>query len=131
MSNKNGQNKTAVITIQTDQLEWIRRHPDKFVNGLVTRIESDETDKYPGYARWNGDGIPGTQLIWVSDPKSKHQTCIISAGNGTAVKIMLSPIENNSKKETKLKFLQLLAEKFGYKLVKTKEARSGFQPNVQ
>jgi len=111
-------NKTAVLIIQSDQLDWLKKHPDHFANAIASRIEMGEMDKYPGYARWNGDGVPGVQVIWISDPNEKNQTCLITAGNGFGVKVMSSRIKNNSDKKTKLEFLKLFAEKLGFNIVR-------------
>lgn len=111
-------NKTAVIIVQSDQLDWYKKHPGHFVNSISSRIEMGEVDKYPGYSRWDGDATPGVQVLWISEPEDKNQTCLFSAGNGFGVKVLLSKIKNNSNKETKIEFLKLFADKFGYKLVK-------------
>lgn len=114
----NNQNKTAVVIIQSDQLDWLKRHPSLFANAVVSRIEMDETDKYPGYSRWDGDGVPGVQVVWISNPEDKNQTCLISAGNGFGVKIMSTRVKNNTNKETKIQFLKLLADKLGFNVTK-------------
>ena len=110
--------KTAAIVIQSEHFEWLKKHPSYFVNNIISRIEMDETDKYPGYSRWDGDGVPGTQVVWIGNPEDKNKTCLISVGNGFGVKILSTVLKNNSNKETKIELLKLLAEKLGYRLVK-------------
>lgn len=109
----------SIIMIQNDHLEWLVKHPERFINNLVTRLNVGEIDKHPGYARWNGDGTPGVQVAWVG----KSDFCgVIVVGNncatrlGTAVKV-----KNDNSLESKEEILRQLASQLGYTLVKKKK----------
>jgi len=74
----------TTIVINNNHLDWIRRNPAVFVNGLIGRIENGECDPHPGHARWNGDALPGVQVVAVEH--SSQATVVIMGGNcGRAV----------------------------------------------
>lgn len=108
-------NRTAVITIQVEQLDWAKKHPERFVDALISRINSGETDKHPGYARWNGDGIPGVQLVSVTEENKIDLTNVIAVGNGFGVRLGSFNIKNDNTPATKFKIVKKLLEKFGFK----------------
>ena len=108
-------NKTAVVVIQADQLEWLKKHPERFVDALISRINTGETDKHPGYARWNGDGIPGVQLVCITEEGRNDLTSIVAAGNGFGIRIGSLKIKNDNNPTTKSEMLKKLLEKIGFK----------------
>jgi len=108
-------NKTAVITIQVDQLDWIKKHPERFVDALISRINMGETDKHPGYARWNGDGIPGVQLVCITEEGKNDLTNIVAVGNGFGVRLGSLKIKNDNNPTTRYEMLKKLLEKIGFK----------------
>lgn len=54
---------SSLVLFQHDNLSYLTKHPERVINNLLSRFSSEETDKYPGYARWDGDGLPGIQII--------------------------------------------------------------------
>ena len=108
-------NKTAVIVIQVDQIDWIKKHPERFVNSLLSRINAGETDKHPGYARWNGDGIPGVQLVCITEETKNELTSVISAGNGFGVRLGSLRVKNDNNPAVKMDILKKLMDKIGFK----------------
>lgn len=108
-------NKTAVITIQIDQIDWMKKHPERFINSLISRINSGETDKHPGYSRWDGDGIPGVQLVCITEENKIDLTNVIAVGNGFGVRLGSLNIRNDNSQSTKFKIIKKLLEKFGFK----------------
>ena len=113
-------NKTAVVVIQVEQLEWIKKHPERFVDALVSRIHTGETDKHAGYARWNGDGIPGVQVVCYTEENRNDLTALVAVGNGCGIKLGSVNIRNDSKPETKLQILKNVLAKLTTKFTKTK-----------
>jgi hypothetical protein len=59
----NTMSTNSTIMINHDHLDWIRRNPTLFVNNLISRLNSGETDPFPGHARWHGDAMPGVQVV--------------------------------------------------------------------
>lgn len=107
--------KNAAIVIQVDQVDWIRRHPIRFVASLLSRVEQGELDRYPGYARWNGDGVPGVQVVWVGEHES---TGVIAVGKGHGKRLGMCSTPNNGSDASKLDILKELAGQLGYTLRK-------------
>ena len=103
----------TALVLQNNQADWYMRNCEKFTSGIVTRMNGGETDKYPGYARWSGDGIPGAQVVWVG---KSHVNGIISVGQGHGVRIGVTHCKNTHL--NKLEMLKELAEDLGYKLQK-------------
>ena len=108
-------NKTAVVVIQVEQLDWIKKHPERFVDALISRINMGETDKHPGYARWNGDGVPGVQLVCITEEGKNDLTNIVAAGNGFGIRLGSLKIKNDNNPATKYEMLKKLLEKIGFK----------------
>jgi hypothetical protein len=109
-------NKTAVVIIQVDQMDWIKKHPDRFVDALLSRINAGETDKHPGYARWTGDGIPGVQLVCITEESKNDLTCVVSAGNGFGIRLGSLRIKNDNNPAVKMDMLKKLMQKIGFKV---------------
>jgi hypothetical protein len=107
--------KTAVVVIQVEQMDWIKKHPERFVDALISRINMGETDKHPGYARWNGDGIPGVQLVCITEEGKNDLTSVIAAGNGFGIRLGSLKIRNDNNTKTKTEILKKLLEKIGFK----------------
>ena len=103
---------TAII-LHNDQTDWFVRNATKFVNGIVSRMNGGEIDKYPGAARWDGDGIPGAQVVWVGN---SNVNGIISVGQGHGVRLGVAHCKNTH--ANKLDMLKELAEEMGYSLRK-------------
>jgi len=106
------QHVTAIV-LQNDQADWYMRYSDRFVSALVSRMNVGETDKYPGYARWHGDGIPGCQVVWAGNSNING---IISVGQGHGVRLGVTHCKNAA--TNKLAMLKELAEDLGYSLHK-------------
>lgn len=108
----------SIIMIQNEHIDWIVKNPEKFVNNLITRLNGGELDKYPGYARWNGDAIPGVQVVWIGN----CNLCgVISVGNNIATRLgAVSKVKNDGSQESKEKILKELANQLGYILKKKK-----------
>jgi hypothetical protein len=108
----------SIIMIQNDHLEWLLKHPERFVNNLATRLNAGEIDKHPGYARWSGDGMPGIQVAWVG----KSDFCgVIVVGNNCATRLGTAiKVKNDNSQESKEEILKQLASQLGYILVKKK-----------
>jgi hypothetical protein len=109
-------NKTAVVIIQVDQMDWMKKHPDRFVDALISRINAGETDKHPGYARWTGDGIPGVQLVCITEESKNDLTCVVSAGNGFGIRLGSLRIKNDNNPAVKMDMLKKLMQKIGFKV---------------
>jgi len=108
-------NKTAVIVIQVENMDWLKKHPERFVDALISRINMGETDKHPGYARWNGDGIPGVQLVCITEEGKNDLTNVVAAGNGFGIRLGSLKIKNDNNPTTKTEILKKLLEKIGFK----------------
>lgn len=106
----------SLIMIQNEHIDWIVKNPERFVQNLITRLNGGEIDKYPGYARWNGDGMPGVQVVWIG----QTDLCgVIVVGNNIATRLgAVSNIKNDNTLETKEKILKELAKQLGYTLKK-------------
>ena len=118
----------SVVVINNDHLDWIRKHPDHFVNLLISRLQSGETDPYPGYARWNGDACPGVQVV--QTVKSNFPSLIL-VENSRGRKFM--NVKKAQKGESQdLLILRKLAHRLGYMLEKggttKRQSKTGFKP---
>ena len=111
------QHVTAIV-LQNDQTDWYMRNSEKFVAALVGRMNGGETDKYPGYARWNGDGVPGCQVVWAGNSNING---IISVGQGHGVRLGVTHCKNTT--TNKLNMLKELAADLGYDLRKNNGPR--------
>lgn len=105
----------SVVFIINDQIDWIQKHPQRFVNNLLSRLNSGETDRHPGYARWTGDGMPGVQVVSVGNSGG---ISIIAAGKNNGIKLGVVYCKNDGTQESKLTMLKQLANKAGYYLRK-------------
>lgn len=108
--------------IQNEHIDWIIKNPERFVQNLVTRLNGGELDKYPGYARWNGDGIPGVQVVWVG----QSDLCgVVVVGSNVATRMgVAAKVKNDGSQDSKEKILKELAKQLGYTLQKKKEKQS-------
>lgn len=102
--------KNSTIVIDHAYLDWIRRNPRVFVNGLVSRLENEEIDHYPGYARWNGDAMPGVQVVSVN--KSDFPVVVIMV-DGKGKKVVTATRQSRSSSGD-VEVLKTLAKKLGY-----------------
>ena len=116
---------TAII-LQNDQADWYVRNCERFAGALVSRMNAGETDKYPGYARWHGDGIPGCQVVWSGNSNING---IISVGQGHGVRLGVTHCKNTA--ANKLAMLKELAEDLGYSLHKKPGAKERAAPKAQ
>lgn len=108
----------SIIMIQNEHIDWIIKNPERFVQNLATRLHGGELDKYPGYARWNGDGIPGVQVVWVG----QSDLCgVVVVGSNIATRLgVAAKVKNDGSNESKEKILKELAKQLGYTLQKKK-----------
>lgn len=107
---------TSVIIVQNDQLEWYRKNSDRLFTALWSRIAGGETDRYPGYARWNGDGIPGMQIVWNSDSSTIG---LLAVGRGSGQRLATIKGGDNPE-DNKVSLLKALARQLGYTVTKKK-----------
>lgn len=116
---------TAII-LQNDQAEWYLRNSEKFTGALVGRMNGGETDKYPGYARWHGDGIPGCQVVWAGNSNING---IISVGQGHGIRLGVTHCKNTT--TNKLAMIKELAEDLGYTLHKKPGTKRKTSPKAR
>lgn len=112
--------KNSTIVIDHKYLDWIRRNPRVFVNGLVSRLENEETDHYPGFARWNGDAMPGVQVVTVT--RSDFPVVIITADGKGKKAVNVNRISQSSSNDVEA--LKALAKKLGYNVRKKSASTS-------
>jgi len=118
MSTKKG--NTTVIVVQNDNLAWYRSHSDRLFTALFGRIAGGETDPYPGHARWNGDGIPGMQIVWNAD---SSRIGLLAVGRGSGQRLASVPgLGNPSDEDTKVSLLKALASRLGYTVTKKRKS---------
>lgn len=98
----NNNTNFAVVTINCDNLEWIKKNPGMFVNNLLSRINSGETDPWPGYRRWHGDGAPGVQLVYVGN---HNHPAVVVVGKNAAGKLLTTIYGDNLSNEEVMKQL--------------------------
>lgn len=104
----------SAIVINHNHLDWIKRNPRVFVNGLMTRLEHGEVDPFPGHARWNGDGMPGVQLVHTGH--SSEATVILVGGNSG--KKVGTAYAKGSSQPSEVDALKAMASKLGYSVTK-------------
>lgn len=114
-------NNSAVV-INDDYLDWIRRNPVQFVNRLVSRLEQGEVDPYPGFARWNGDAMPGVQVAFIGH--SSFPGVVLVGGHGCGKKLMTMPhVDRNANPPNDVEVLKAMAERLGYSIRKKPSSR--------
>jgi hypothetical protein len=107
---------TTVIILQNDQVDWYSKHPERLINAIIARMNSGELDRYPGYARWDGDGIPGMQLVW---NENSSTIGIIAVGRGSGQRLAAMNNGDNSNTDgNKLALLKAFAARLGYNITK-------------
>jgi len=102
---------TSTIVISHDYLDWIKRNPAVFVNGLIGRMEQGECDPRPGFARWHGDAMPGVQLVNCSD---NNDAAVIITNGGSGKKVATA-----KKCISDVDALKAMAAGLGYSTYKT------------
>lgn len=115
----------STILICNDHLDWIKRNHSVFVNGLVSRLEQGETDPYPGHSRWNGDAMPGVQVI--SSGHSDFPSVIIVGGNSG--KKITGVSRTSAGHPTDVDALKAMANRLGYTV--RKKAKYDSKPKQQ
>lgn len=112
----------SLIMIQNEHIDWIIKNPERFVQNLVTRLNGGEVDKYPGYARWNGDGIPGVQVVWIG----QSDLCgVVAIGSNLATRLgAVTNIKNENTQASKERVFKELAKQLGYTVQKKKGKHS-------
>ena len=110
---------SSAIVISNNHLDWIRRNPEVFVNGLISRLEQGETDPYPGYARWNGDAMPGVQFV--HSGHSSGQAVIVM--HGAAGKCVVTT-SVGGQHPSDVDALKAFANRLGYTIRKKNRAAS-------
>jgi hypothetical protein len=114
---KNG--NTSVLIIQNDNLEWYKRNSDRLFSALFSRIAGGETDRYPGYARWDGDGIPGMQIVWNADSSTIG---LLAVGRGSGQRLAsVHGLGNPNTEDNKVSLLKALANQLGYTVTKKRK----------
>jgi hypothetical protein len=110
---------SSVVIIDNDNLSWIQKHPGHFVEQLLSRLFSGETDPYPGHARWKGDACPGVQVVHVG--AARYPTLfLVKDGQGKKVASVQRSINGESQE---VQALKALARKLGYNVVKNPGAK--------
>jgi len=105
MSTNGKNNNNAAVMINLEYLDWIRRNPALFVNNLLTRLEVGQTDRFPNDARWNGDAMPGVQVVHVG---SSDFPAVVVVGKNIGKKL-----GTVSAMEEKLEVIKELAHEHG------------------
>ncbi len=112
----------SAIIICNNHLDWIRRNPPVFVNGLMGRLEQGECDPSPGYARWSGDGMPGVQVVAVEH--SSQASVIVMGGNCGKLVSVCGSSSRGSGPASDVDALRAMADKLGYSIRQKIPARS-------
>ena len=117
----------SLIMIQNDNLEWMIKHPERFVDAIVSRLNSGELDKHPGYARWHGDGVPGAQVVWIG----QSNFCgVVIVGNNCATRLgTAKEVKNDNSSESKEEILRQLAAQLGYSIKKINKSNKTTESN--
>jgi hypothetical protein len=119
LAKNNKKNNIAVITIDCNYLDWIKKHPSLFLGNLSSRVESEETDPWPGHRRWHGDGVPGTQVVFVGN--SDYPAIIVAGHNATGR--VLGTVDCSLANSNNEEILKQLAYSNGYILKKRKTVK--------
>lgn len=107
---------TSAFVFQNDQSDWYSRHAEKVIASILTRMSSGELDKYPGYARWNGDGIPGMMQVWNSHSSTIG---ILAVGCGSGQRLgCVYDLDNSASRANQEVLFRALAKKLGYSVRK-------------
>lgn len=103
---------TSVFVFNNDQYDWYSRQSDKVVASILSRMSSGELDKYPGYARWNGDGVPGLMQVWNSHSSTVG---ILAVGGGSGQRLVnLFDHDNTAGRANQEVLFKAMAKKLGY-----------------
>jgi hypothetical protein len=116
----------SIIIINSHNLDWIKRHPERFVASVVSRIEGEEEDPYPGHARWSGDAMLGVQVVHTANETDlRPQSIVILVDDNSGKKLVsFFDFENQQLKsqrgqkgDKEIIALKKLATKLGFDVI--------------
>lgn len=114
--------QSSVVLISEESLDWIKRNPRVFVDGLIGRLENGETDPYPGHSRWNGDAMPGVQVVTAGKPGT---VTVVAANEGFGRQLFMVNDHGQRKLPSTVEVLKIMAQKLGYNIRKKPSTGTG------